>query len=269
MSDLLIPSYSQGYAQYQADAENPDRWDGLAFNWHGPLGPTGVVAKDVSGRGGGDGVLTNMDPATDWVMTEKGWALDFDGINQMVLFPTLPVTLNSAAFSLAAWVFPKAGSDTIDGIVRTRDGDQNGAHLIGGAGTIRFGLTDGGGGKLLSVAGAGYTNGAWHHVCGVAVNGFMHLYLDGKEVGTPLAYTPPVVNETMVPQLGEHNGNFNTASIATGTIWNRALTPSEIQKLFTDEHATVRAVDDSPLAQLTVDAAAAQANHLMLMGMGV
>jgi hypothetical protein len=33
------------------------------------------------------GVLTNMDPATDWVPTPYGWGLDFDGSNDYVLTP--------------------------------------------------------------------------------------------------------------------------------------------------------------------------------------
>jgi len=34
--------------------------------------------------GGNTGTLTNMDPATDWVATEKGWALDYAGDDDYV-----------------------------------------------------------------------------------------------------------------------------------------------------------------------------------------
>ena len=82
MSSILIPrlatpSYKSGYARSRSESANAGLWKDMVFANAMSLGPTGGVAKDVSGYGR-DGVLLG-DPATDWVMTPEGWAIDFDG----------------------------------------------------------------------------------------------------------------------------------------------------------------------------------------------
>jgi len=72
------PSYTQGFARSAAESAYPNLWNGLVGAWIPPLGPTGLTVRDVSGWGN-QGTLTDMDPATAWAKTEKGWALDFDG----------------------------------------------------------------------------------------------------------------------------------------------------------------------------------------------
>ena len=65
------PSYKQGFARCAAESDKPDLWTGLPGLWMPSLGVTGDTLRDISGYGN-HGTLTNMDPATDWVMTEKG-----------------------------------------------------------------------------------------------------------------------------------------------------------------------------------------------------
>lgn len=75
----------QDYAHSRSEAR-PEwgwAWDGLVGLWVPRLGPTGATLYDLTGNGN-DGTLTNMDPATDWVAGENGWALDFDGSDDYV-----------------------------------------------------------------------------------------------------------------------------------------------------------------------------------------
>ena len=72
------PSYASGYAKSASESDHPNLWDGLLGAWMPGLGVTGGTLRDVSGNEN-HGTLTNMDPATDWVTTSKGLALDFDG----------------------------------------------------------------------------------------------------------------------------------------------------------------------------------------------
>ena len=74
MPSSFHPSYAQGYARNAAESENPGLWQGIRLGASMSLGPTGLTLRDWSGWGN-HGTLTSMDPATDWVMTEKGWAL--------------------------------------------------------------------------------------------------------------------------------------------------------------------------------------------------
>ena len=83
---LITPSYAQGFARSQGDAQHPGLWRGLVGAWVPAMGSSGATLYDVSGYGN-HGALTNMDPATDWVAGGKGTALDFDGSNDYVAVP--------------------------------------------------------------------------------------------------------------------------------------------------------------------------------------
>lgn len=80
-----LVSYATGWARSAAESEAPEHWDGLMFSL-APLGVTGALWRDVSGHGH-VATLTTMDPATDWVPTPYGYGLDFDGINDYLVWP--------------------------------------------------------------------------------------------------------------------------------------------------------------------------------------
>ena len=61
----------------------PELWRGCVGAWAMCLGPTGTRLFDFSGRQNW-GTLTNMDAATDWVVSGGRYALDFDGVNDYV-----------------------------------------------------------------------------------------------------------------------------------------------------------------------------------------
>ena len=61
----------------------PWAWEGLAGLWLPMAGPQGGRLVDWSGFRH-HGTLTNMTPATDWVPSRHGYALDLDGVNDFV-----------------------------------------------------------------------------------------------------------------------------------------------------------------------------------------
>lgn len=81
------PSYSQGYARSAGESAFPGFWRGLVGAWVPALGVAGEKLQDVS-RHGNPGLLTAMDPATDYVVGGNprvpGYVLDFDGIDDYV-----------------------------------------------------------------------------------------------------------------------------------------------------------------------------------------
>jgi len=78
-----------------AGSEAPELWDGLVGLW--PLAAGGGVdAYDLSGYGN-HGTLTNMDPATDWVPSPYGWALDLK--NTAVQYLTIPAPQLTGSFT--------------------------------------------------------------------------------------------------------------------------------------------------------------------------
>lgn len=60
---------------------------GLVAHWGFDVGTGSVLAKNSTGLGN-NGLLQNMDPATDWVAGKIGGALDFDGTDDGLICPT-------------------------------------------------------------------------------------------------------------------------------------------------------------------------------------
>lgn len=88
------------FASRKSEARYPSLWDGLVGAWCPSIqSPSGVNLYDLSGRNR-HGVLTNMDPAGDWVRN----GLDFDGSNDYVLLPSI----SAARWTYAARVFVRA-----------------------------------------------------------------------------------------------------------------------------------------------------------------
>lgn len=73
---LIRPSYKSGYARNASQSANPGLLKGLVNSWVPNFGPTGNTLFDVVG--GQHATLTNMDAGADWVMTNKGYGLEFD-----------------------------------------------------------------------------------------------------------------------------------------------------------------------------------------------
>ena len=97
-----LPSWSD-YGTYDESAY-PDLWNGVVGYWAPCLGPTGLRLHDVS-RNGNWGTLTNMDAATDWVVSDGRYALDYDGVNDYVEISSQLASLNGKSqITLAAWM---------------------------------------------------------------------------------------------------------------------------------------------------------------------
>ncbi len=107
MHRLVRPSYAQGFARSPGQSLHPSLWHGLVGAWFPAFGPTGLKLFDVSGRHD-DGTLTNMDPASDWIVAPGGGALDFDGSDDHVEFGSLPTSELSDRFTIVARIYPTA-----------------------------------------------------------------------------------------------------------------------------------------------------------------
>ena len=86
--------------------------EGLVGAWCPSIRGSGFTLPDLTGYGN-HGTLTNM-AADDWVSSERGRALDFDGANDFVAFSSIPFT-GTGPFSVLAWL--KSSSATVGGQV--------------------------------------------------------------------------------------------------------------------------------------------------------
>ena len=94
----------------------PQLWRGCVGAWCPSLGPSGSRLHDYSRRMNW-GTLTNMDPATDWVVSGGAYALDFDGADDAVTVPAASsglVTLAARDFTVSWWMnIRSAGESSI------------------------------------------------------------------------------------------------------------------------------------------------------------
>lgn len=100
------------------------------------LGPTGATLRDWSGRRN-HGVLTNMSPNDDWVVSEDSYCLDFDGTDDYVLVSSV-FGMTTTNLTMCCWV--KCASTSESGaFLHLGDGaanpNNNGFALGVGSGT--------------------------------------------------------------------------------------------------------------------------------------
>jgi hypothetical protein len=90
------------------ESAHPRLWDGVVGAWCPSLGPTGSRLHDMSGRSNW-GTLTNMDNATDWVVSDGQYALDiFD--DQYINCGTMQDDALNYPFSMSCWVRQMSGA---------------------------------------------------------------------------------------------------------------------------------------------------------------
>ena len=245
------PSYKVSYAKNAGESENPHLWKGLVGAWMPSLGVTGDTLRDVSGNRN-HGTLTGMDPATDWVTSEKGLALDFDGSDDLVNVGDNSDLQITANITLSAWI--KASTQNNMGIagkyasssgkrgylIATNQSDSNqkitwyyqraaGSYNAGDALTSSSDVLD----------------NNWHFVlCTFTPSVSAKIYIDGELDATDTAsIQSAIANNSARFEIATHNEGtafcFN-GNISNVSIYNRALRPDEIQTLYVDSLAPFR-----------------------------
>jgi hypothetical protein len=250
------PSYKSGYAQSAGESAHPNLWDGLVGAWMPSMGVTGGILRDVSGNEN-HGTLTNMDPATDWVTTSKGLALDFDGSDDFVSLPVdvLPLTIG---FSVSFWIYASVSdvpNNSADGIYDSTDDwnttgggmwitidDRAGARSVDGI-SIQWD-TDLGPEYAQASNLFGPTK-EWHCVSCVyrgTSSSIYHNGVDRTSAASSVNNSPyrPDIGEQPVIGKAKFAGTNSSAVFGNFLIHNRALSPLEIKQLYADPLAPFR-----------------------------
>ncbi len=250
---LLVPSYKTGYARNAGKSENPGLWDDLRGLWVPALGPTGLTLRDVSGHKN-DGTLTLMAPATDWVMSEKGWVLDYDGANTYVDCGdaddfSFGNGTRDWPFSVSALVNMRDATNFTGAAKYTSVGGLEWRFSTDGADKWLFLMYDTSVNKFiarLTDALTGREND-WMHVVGVydgsSVLAGISIYIDGVRADTadwtaaPYVAMEPLNQSVRIGRIlsAESNGQIGPVSL-----YGRILAHSEIQQLYADPFAALQ-----------------------------
>jgi len=200
---------------------------GLVGAWCPSLGASGFRLIDRSGYNN-HGVLIGMDPGTDWVASGGKGALDFDGVNDQVNLGS-SVLLDSRDFTISFWAsqtgassatMPIGNRNTTNSYIWFRS--ANYLRIAFPVGTVEFSSV-------------------------TSFVGWSHYVLTGKTSSSGLSSINLSVNSIAQSPINISDSTFTVNTLGagySGSFWflgqiddvrtyNRALTPSEIQLLYT------------------------------------
>lgn len=195
---------------------------------------SGSTALDYSGQGN-DGTVNNGGDST---VVGGGQFLgqntySFDGSNDEVVLGDLNSMDVGAGgvLSMSGWI--KTSSSPAF-IIQKYDSNWVG---------YNFGLDSSGNGRLwsndgsntYSVTGSSLADGLWHHLVGVFNGSNLILYIDGVKKASASQSSNSYANAAsskIMHDDGGDNSTYHSGNVAEVRIYNHALTPSEIQYLY-------------------------------------
>ena len=208
------------------DAGNPKSYPGSGTTW-----------TDLSGQGD-NGTLVN---GVGYDSANLG-SLSFDGVNDYVDCGSNNILNFTNSFSVSFWMNNNISTNTLEYFVNrwtysTGNYRQWSIDSGGVANRINFRISGNGqdsGSTGIVSTNALYSSG-WHHICGTWDGLIMILYVDGIIVAGPTSKTSMVSTPNQKTFIG--GGNLGSTlpmsgNIAQVSIYNKALTPQEIQQNF-------------------------------------
>lgn len=229
---ILPASYANGFAPRDGRPIYPSLWKGCVGAWAPSLGPTGLTLRDWSGYSN-HGTLTNMDTGTDWVASQGRYALDFDGVNDVVVVGKGSF-FSAANFSISFWM---KGNETPSNFMiplfnSSRPGDSWnvgwGFYWYSSTGLRFFRGTYNGNTIDMTVT----SPLAWNHVAATVRGVQQTLYLNGIQVSQNSSASASL-NDGHGLVFGEGNSStYNYACQMDAIAYHdRALQPQEVQLL--------------------------------------
>ena len=225
----------------------------LTFAYRGPsaVGWWRGESNAVDSAEGHNGLLAG---GAGYTNGEVGKTFGFNGVNQYVMIPWSPDFVITNQLSIDFWMkADPANTMTFFQGLFTSDFyvvEISQGHS-GGMG-VNFSLNFGNSGNFWGTADANgggqpVSAGVWHHIAGTYDGDKMQLYVDGQPSGNPAYYAGPILNisSSSFLSIASEEGRTACGSACTAnrffnglideaTIYNRALSASEIKAIFTN-----------------------------------
>ena len=217
-------------------SENPSAWDGLIGCWT-MLQGGGSTLYDVSGHGN-HGALTNMTPATDWIVSEEGYALDFSaGDTRAVEVGDISTTVFGGDATLTALVRLTNDGDAQSFLFDKRATGGNG-HLTYSASGVVTSVWD-----STFISQGTFTENVWQYLTIWRKGSVVRHFIDGVQVGSDGA-TGNDASNTNQAVIASRSFTSRASSwegeIASLAVYDRAVALSEIQRMHVDPNAMFR-----------------------------
>lgn len=204
---------------------------GLIASWHFDNN-VGNLIDDESGNLN-NGTTYN----TNWSNGLNGSSLSFNGSSSYASFN------HSSAFntvfkeaSISVWVnlnqLPSSISNSF-GPIFDSDQDAYILYLDKANAELRFKVKDiNGNAERPGIPESYLSTGNWHHVAGVCNNEDVLIYLDGMLIDNHTNQALDTLIQNQIAEIGRNNGNYFNGKLDELKIFNRALTPVEVEMLY-------------------------------------
>lgn len=235
---MTKPSW-QDYGTYD-ESEHARLWDGVVGAWCPSLGPTGSRLFDHS-RFSNWGTLTNMDNATDWVVSGGQYALDFDGTNDHVAIAS-NVFSGLSVVTVSLWVKPRTTADRIE--------------IVQGADNLNrtgYGFAEDGNAYVVPNFAGQVNNFGYSNWSSFGVTNFLHgvfiynarggsnaerakIFINGRQQTLTFVGNIPTtaISQGGTPFIGARPGpaTYSNGEFSEAIVWNRELTANEVWDLY-------------------------------------
>jgi hypothetical protein len=190
---------------------------------------TGTSLTDRTGRG-----HTGTISGAAWTTQGRfGSALSFDGVNDRVTVADANDLDFTTALTLEAWVYPTTLGSTAWRTVLLKErsgGEVYNLYAHAESATAAYVVRAAQSGTPLDARGPQLALNTWSHLAVTYDGTTLRLYINGTQVGTRAAASP-LLTSSGVLRLGGNSiwGEYFKGRLDEIRIYNRALTPSEIQ----------------------------------------
>lgn len=204
---------------------------GIVGCWSPSLGASGYLLRDVSGLNN-HGTLTNVDPGTNWVASEKGLALDFDSVDDSVTMRNIAFLDAAAEATFCVWFRPN-GTTGANALVNqwNVNSPQAGCYLFQNNNTIAWQVGNAFGVRLTT--GSVLTSNQWHFVVATHRPSEMQIFINAiRQANTNSVGVGNSRGQNVL--IGGINGGLSAPNGQIGevAIFTRSLTAPEIAELY-------------------------------------
>lgn len=246
MSALV--TWKSGIATYPHQSEYPSLWKGLRSAYCPFLGPTGSTLRTI-GAYLNHGTLTDMAPASDWVIANGSHALDFDGLNDQIVVPQTDTLggngIHTIAMRFMVRNIPTFVSGNDQRIMLCFHWNANRGRLIaitdaqsGTTGIISYIVGDAGGFDVANSNTVVQEN-VWYDVVCTYDGTRLHIAIDGVRDVTETIGSQVINDDAPLTFPLQGGGDFD-GQVAFLGFWDRELRTRELIDMHNDLYAFLR-----------------------------
>ena len=180
------------------------------------------------------GTLTNMDPASDWVVSGGKGALDFDGVNDQIDL-TVSVPLGTV-HTTCAWIFPRGQATAFNfgglcGQPSSLGNNQTASLYVSGANSTSINAFGYSHHDAVVTASGLVLENRWSFICSVRVGTKVDLYLNGNFQATGTLAQNNTFSPTVLGRRLDFAANYN-GLLDDFIFFNTALTANEVAQVY-------------------------------------